>query len=89
MPHYYDKLHPEVKPLSAHEKTWLRQLERHLLACPSERLHLATIGDANLTAFDNEVRHRHDLPIEDGGATVHRIALAEINSKPQIHGVSG
>lgn len=90
-PHFYsnDDLHAEVAPLSAHERTWLRRLEQLLLACPSERLHLMTIGDAGLTAFDNEARLRHDLPIEDGGAERGGLALAEIKSKPQIHGVSG
>ena len=91
MPFFYnsDDLHPEVKPLSVRERNWLIQLERHLLKCPSQRLHLATIGDAALTAFDNAVRHVHDIRIEDGGASENRIALAEISSKPQIHGISG
>ncbi|MEO9787540.1 MAG: hypothetical protein ABJF67_08020 [Aurantimonas coralicida] len=82
-------LHDEVAPLSKEESAWIKKLERVLLSCPSRRLGLATIGDAGLDVFDDEVARRHDIPIEDGGIARHGVSLGHVKSRPTIHGISG
>jgi hypothetical protein len=84
-----DELHPQVKPLTAAERKWVTQLEKVLLACPSSRLQLVTIGDPTLTVTDYGVELSEGLDIHDGKAHRNGLALADINSKPSIAGVSG
>jgi hypothetical protein len=78
-----------VAPLSKEERAWVRKLSRVLQACPTDRLALVTIGDAGLTVTDDTYRKQHDLPDHDDGPRRHGFALAEVHSKPLIHGVSG
>lgn len=84
-----DELHPEVKPLTKREQAWVNRLEKVLLACPSDRLGLITIGDPSLRVFDDKVARKHDLELHDGRAAKHGLVLDIIYSKPTIHGVSG
>ena len=84
-----ENLHPKVKPLTQGEAAWIRRLEKALLACPSDRLKLVTIGDAGLTVTDADVELDEDLEIHDGRASRNGLRLATLRSKPQISGVSG
>jgi len=86
---YEEDLHPEVKRLTMAEQKWLARLEKVLLACPTTRLALVTIGDSDLSVIDETVMLRHDIEIHDGGAERSGILLATIDSFPKIHGVSG
>lgn len=84
-----DELREDVRPLSERECRWVERLERTLLACPTKRLALVTIGDPALTVIDNTITEKHDLDIHDGRAESNGVALARILSRPNIHGVRG
>lgn len=79
----------EVKPLTKAEADWIRRLEKVLLACPSKRLGLFTIGDANLTVIDDKIVRKYFLDIHDGEADRNGVVLGYVDSAISIHGVSG
>lgn len=82
-------MHHEVKPLTKAETNWICRLQKVLLACPSKRLALMTIGDANLTVIDDAVAKKYDLDLHDGRADENGLVLSVIESAIPIHGVSG
>lgn len=91
MPSYTDDedLREGVRPLSKREAAWIARLERVLLACPTKRLHMVTIGDSYLTVVDGLVARAEDLDLSDGGADRNGVALALVSARTNIHGVSG
>ena len=79
----------QVPSLTKEEEAWIRKLEKLLLACPSDRIALQTIGYTDLSVIDSEVVDMYDLETCDGKAKDHGVELAVVKSKPQIWGVSG
>jgi hypothetical protein len=79
----------DVEPLSAAEKRWIKRLEKVLLGCPTDRIALQTIGDADLTIIDALIVKKYDLETCDGWADRHGVKIGSIQSRPQIWGVSG
>lgn len=79
----------EVEPLTKEERSWVRRLEQLLQDCPSDRLGLVTCGYRHLHVIDDKFSKEHDVDLEDGNAVRSGVALAEINCKLTVHGVSG
>lgn len=79
----------EVEPLTTEEEKWIKKLEKLLLACPSDRIHLFTIGDRYLTVIDGNIMDEYCLDIHDGYAETYGLVLANICSKPLIHATTG
>jgi len=79
----------EVPPLTKAEKAWMKKLERVLLACPSNRIALQTIGDPGLTLIDQDIVSKYDLDTHDYATESHGVILGNIISKPHIWGVTG
>ncbi len=77
-------LRPDVEPLTKAEKAWLRRLERVFAECPSTRLGLYTIGDADLTVFDDAASVAHGLDIHDNRAEENGIRLGAIRTRVPI-----
>lgn len=48
------------------ERRWLRRLARVLATCPSKRLAAATIGDGNLTFYDQDEERRNPITEKEG-----------------------
>ncbi len=86
---YDDDLRDGVEPLSKSERAWISRLEKVLLSCPTERLHLVTIGDPDLSVVDIKVAISEGVELSDGGASSGGVELANVKSRPNIHGVAG
>lgn len=44
---------PKHRPLSESEKAWIKRLQKTLDACPTKRLGFYTIGDCDVSIYDN------------------------------------
>lgn len=44
---------PKRRPLSKREEAWIRRLQKTLDACPTKRLGFFTIGDPDVSIYDN------------------------------------
>ncbi len=87
MAYFESEIADGIRPLSAREKAWIERLERVLLACPTERLELVTIGDPDLRVIDGPAAR--EIEICDGGAKRNGIQLAVMDGKCAIHATSG
>lgn len=59
---------PKAEPLTKAEVKWLNDLEKLLLACPSDRIGFLAIGDPSLTVVDNGLINQFYLEVHDGEA---------------------
>lgn len=50
-----------AEPLTKAEKAWLKKLQDVMNECPSKRISAYTIGDSNISFYDN----RYDLKIDE------------------------
>lgn len=50
-----------AKPLTKKEQKWLDKLEKVMCECPSKRMACYTIGDNNLTFYDENVSNQWEL----------------------------
>lgn len=50
--------------LTPEETKWLKKLQKLLNECPSERLGFYTVGDADLTVYDNTNESNFDTGID-------------------------
>lgn len=84
------------KPLTQAERNWLELLQHLLLNPPSKRISFYTIGDHNMTAYDNRFEQEIDrlvsgnhvsdvcVAVEDLGAR-----LFDVEAAMPIHSTAG
>lgn len=53
--------------LTKEEKSWLRKMQNLLDKCPAH-FEFNTVGDADLTVFDNRMRDKIEAVYQDGNA---------------------
>ncbi len=84
-----------ILPLTDAESSWIKKLKRVLAECPSDRIASYTIGDSDITLYDNSFQSEINALL-DSGRTDHSAAvdaldceLAHIPFPFPVHSVAG
>lgn len=78
--------------LTKEEKAWVKKLNKHLAACPSERLRFFTIGDPTIFIANNDTASEWDINDTDPLIEAQRhdaVAVETIKFPNAVEGVCG